>query len=108
VALEVGHVVDGGIGRKQFLSSAVAAIAQHHFQEADLERFAEIEHAKSMRGDASLWGSLNRQQRMASCHGSGDSPEERNRLDAIGRRQRQVSLSANRAAAPKDMKIAPL
>ncbi len=32
---------------------AVAAIAQHRFQEADLERFAEIDDAKSMRGDAS-------------------------------------------------------
>ena len=33
--------------------SAVAAIAQHRLQEADLERFAEIDDAKSMGGDAS-------------------------------------------------------
>ena len=32
---------------------AVAAVAQHRFQEADLERFAEIDDPKSMRGDAS-------------------------------------------------------
>ena len=32
---------------------AVAAVAQHRFQEADLERFAEIDDAKSMGGDAS-------------------------------------------------------
>ncbi len=33
--------------------SAVAAVAQHCFQEADLERFAKIDDAKSMRGCAS-------------------------------------------------------
>ena len=33
--------------------SAVAAVAQHCFQETDLESFAEIDDAKTMRGDAS-------------------------------------------------------
>jgi hypothetical protein len=32
---------------------AVAAVAQHRFQEADLEHFAEIDDPKSMRGDPS-------------------------------------------------------
>ena len=43
---------------------AVAAIAQHRLQEADLERFAEIDDAKSMRGDASS-GIVQRLARLA-------------------------------------------
>ena len=65
-------------------------IAQHRFQEADLERFAEIEHTKSVRGDASAgiaWR-LAKQQRVRVARLDGHRTDH---ADQSGRRRARAA-----------------